>query len=105
MMYWGQHMSAGGWVFSIFATLIFLVLIGAVLSWLLASTSGNGGLRGGSRESPREILDRRLASGELSVEEYQRLRDTLATPAQRPSASTSGGTEASPPPRAAGAAR
>ncbi len=83
MMYWGDHMSAGGWIFSILATLIFLALIGALIFWLLSTTTSGGGLRGGDlRESPKEILDRRLASGELSIEQYQQLRDALGTPGQ-----------------------
>jgi putative membrane protein len=79
MMYWGDHMSTGGWIFSILATLIFLALIAALIFWLLSSTTDGGSLPG-SRESPKEILDRRLASGELTVEQYQQLRDTLTTP-------------------------
>lgn len=105
MMYWGNHMSTGGWIFSVLATLIFLALIGAVIYWLLSTaTTSDGGLRGDSRESPKEILDRRLASGELSVEQYQQLRDTLGTPGQPPAPPTSRGSQTPAPPRAAGAA-
>lgn len=105
MMYWGNHMSTGGWIFSVLATLIFLALIGAVIYWLLSTaTTSGGGLRGDSRESPKEILDRRLASGELSVEQYQQLRDTLGTPGQPPTPPTSRGSQTPAPPRAAGAA-
>lgn len=103
MMYWGDHMSAGGWIFSVLATLVFLALIGALIYWLLSATAGGGGpARGDSRESAKEILDRRLASGELTVEQYRQLRDTLGTPGS-PAPSVAPGSQ-TPPPRAAGAA-
>jgi putative membrane protein len=104
MMYWGNHMGAGGWIFSILASFVFLALIAALIYWLLsAATSGGSPARGDSRESPKEILDRRLASGELTVEQYQQLRDPLGTPAQPPAPVASHGPQ-TPPPRAAGAA-
>jgi putative membrane protein len=103
MMYWGHHMSVGGWIFSILATIVFLALIAALIFWLLSATTSGSGFRGASRESPEEILDRRLASGELTVEQYQRLRDTLGTPGQ-PSTSAATGGPQTPPPQATGAA-
>jgi putative membrane protein len=105
MMYWGNHMSTGGWIFSILATLIFLALIVALILWLASSTSSSAGLRPGeSRESPKEILDRRLASGELSVEQYQQLRDTLGTQGQPPPTPPTARGPQTPSPRSAGAA-
>jgi putative membrane protein len=101
MMYWGDHMSTGGWIFSILATLIFLALIGALIFWLLSATTSGGSLRGDSRESPKEVLDRRLASGELTIEQYQQLRDAL-TRGQLSSPPASHGPQA-PPSGAAGA--
>ncbi len=89
MMYWGDHMSAGGWIFSILATLIFLALIGALIFWLLSATTSGNGLGSSPRESSKEIIDRRLASGELSVEQYQQLRDTLGMSAQPPAPTAS----------------
>jgi putative membrane protein len=102
MMYWGNHMSTGGWIFSVLATLIFLALIVALILWLLSPTTG-ASQHGDSRESPNEILDRRLASGELTIEQYRQLRDTLGAPGAPPAPAASHGTQA-PPPRAAGAA-
>jgi uncharacterized membrane protein len=93
MMYWGDHMSTGGWIFSIFGTLIVVALVFTVIYWVVSAVSDRGGDRA-SRESAREILDRRLASGELTPEQYAQLRATLAaeqtaTPDPRP-ASTPG---------------
>lgn len=103
MMYWGNHMSAGGWIFSVLATLIFLALIGALIYWLLSATTSAGSFRGDSRESAKEILDRRLASGELTIAQYQQLRDTLNAPGEPRAPPASHGPQ-TPPPRAAGAA-
>jgi uncharacterized membrane protein len=79
MTYWGDHMGAGAWVFSILATLIIVALIVGVIM----SVVQNAGDKGGSGHtadvaaSSREILDRRLASGELTVEQYKELRETI----------------------------
>jgi uncharacterized membrane protein len=81
-------MSTGGWFFSVVATLI---VIGLLVAAIVRLTSGLGG-RGGSTatvSSTREILDRRLASGELRVEQYEQLRAALsdgqaATPDPQP---------------------
>ena len=44
--------------------------------------------------SANEIIDRRLATGEINVEEYERLKASLASPARGPSAvEFSNGTE------------
>ena len=76
MMYWGHHMTTGGWIFSVVATLI---VIGLVVAAIVRLTPAPGGRRGATAApSPaREILDRRLASGELSVEQYKELRAAL----------------------------
>jgi uncharacterized membrane protein len=74
MMYWGNHMSTGGWIFSILGTLIILALIVGVIVWIV-SEAGN---RGSSPAvSAREILDQRLARGEIAPEQYDQLREKL----------------------------
>ena len=78
-----EHWSMGygwdmgfGWVLMI---LFWVLLIGAVV-WLVTSLVMN---RRGStyvssgQESPLEILDRRLANGEIGVEEYEKVRQSL----------------------------
>ena len=77
MMYWGNHMGTGDWVFSIFGTLIILALIVGLIVWLVSPSSRSDTGPTASRESADEILDRRLASGELTVEQYQQLRGAL----------------------------
>jgi uncharacterized membrane protein len=88
MMYWGHHMSAGGWIFSVVATLIVIWLLVAAIVWLNSALGGRGGSTA-TASSAREILDRRLASGELRVEQYEQLRAGLsdaqaATPDPQP---------------------
>src|ERR1035437_1758862 len=72
MMYWGNHMSTGDWVFSIFGTLIILALIVGVIVWLvsLSSRSDTGPTAAG--ESARHILDRRLARGGAGAPRHPR---------------------------------
>jgi uncharacterized membrane protein len=81
MMHWGSHMSTWGWILSIFGMLIILALIAGTLAWLLSE------LRGGGSPAPeaaaREILDRRLASGDIASDEYDQLREKLAARAAR----------------------
>lgn len=77
MMYWGNHMGTGDWIFSIFGTLIILALIVGLIVWLVSPSSRGDTGPTASRESADEILDRRLASGELTVDQYQQLRAAL----------------------------
>jgi putative membrane protein len=77
MMYWGNHMGTGGWIFSILATVVFVALIVALIVWMVSPNSRSDGSSEVTVESPRDILDRRLASGEITVEQYSRLREAL----------------------------
>jgi putative membrane protein len=79
MMYWNGHMTTGGWVISILWTVIIFALISGAVAWLVAELSGrNAGTADPSPEgSARAILDRRLAKGELTIEQYRELRDTI----------------------------
>jgi uncharacterized membrane protein len=85
MMYWGDHMSTGDWVFSLLGTLIVLALIVATIVWLVSALTDRGSAATASTPSAREILDRRLASGELTIEQYKQLSETLedGQPARR----------------------
>jgi uncharacterized membrane protein len=77
MMYWGNHMSTGSWIFSILGTLIILGLIVAVIVWAVSQRGDRGSSAAATGESAREILDRRLASGELTAQEYTQLREAV----------------------------
>jgi uncharacterized membrane protein len=77
--YWQMHdMGAGGWVLMTLGS----ALTAGLLVWALLSLVRR---RVGDRHqaTAREILDRRLADGAISVEEYERLHDAMhAQPAQ-----------------------
>jgi putative membrane protein len=75
MMDWNGHMSGGGWVFSILGMLILLALVAATVFWI-AREFGNH-RRPITAMSGSQILERRLASGEIETEEYEQLRKTL----------------------------
>lgn len=83
----GDHMGAGGWVL---VALIGVVLIGLLIAfvvWLIQDTRRrppDGRHSGGG--SANEILDRRLATGEISIEQYGRLKAALRAPATGPPA-------------------
>jgi uncharacterized membrane protein len=77
MMYWGNHMGTSDWIFSILGTVILVGLIVALVVWVVSPRSDRGGSASATGESPREILDRRLAGGELTPEQYSQLHETL----------------------------
>ena len=79
MMYWNGHMTAAGWVIALLWTVIILALIGGAVYWLVSELSGRNPREAAApgEGSAREILDRRLAMGELTVEQYKVLRATL----------------------------
>lgn len=73
MMYGGY-----GWGWMMLMPLIWVVLIAAIV-WAVAQLGHPGqGSTDHRRESTQEILDRRLASGEIDVDAYRRIRDELA---------------------------
>lgn len=76
MMYWNNHMTSGGWIFSILATVIILALLVAAVVWITRAVR----IRRGpvTATSALEILDRRLASGEIKTDQYEQLRHALA---------------------------
>ena len=87
---WDGHHDWGGgwWIVMVLAMVLFwaLVVIGivwAVRAWPTSRPTGAG--RG---ETPLEILDRRLADGSISVEEYEQRRTALREPDARPDASS-----------------
>lgn len=82
---WMPHVWGGGVIMGLFWLLLFIVIILAVF-WAVRESGerefagGPPGRRTEDRpwESPREILDRRYAEGELSREEYEEMKDELA---------------------------
>jgi putative membrane protein len=83
MMNWSGGMGAAGWVLMS----VFWVILIAAIVWALAALFGRSDRSAGGvtiSERPEEILDRRLASGEIDTETYEALRTKLrAAHAQR----------------------
>lgn len=82
---WNGGMGTAGWIFM---SLFWVLLIGVII-WAAAQlfpgrrdsvTTVTGPGRLEPAEQPQQILDRRLASGEIDVETYEKLRETLTTP-------------------------
>lgn len=64
-----------------FGMLIWSVLLGAVVWAVMQIVSRNSQLTTvgpSAAQSAKDILDARLARGEVSVEEYKKLRETVA---------------------------
>ncbi|MEX2106180.1 MAG: SHOCT domain-containing protein [Solirubrobacterales bacterium] len=77
-MGWGNHMDnwgAGWWILMTVLMVAFwsLVIFGVV--WLVRSLAG--GHASGQGRSAIEVLDHRLASGEISPDEYRQRRAVL----------------------------
>lgn len=81
-MFYQHDMGTGGWIFMVLGNIVIWGLIIAFIVWLaqdLRTRPHRHHFASGA--SAGEILDRRLASGEIKVEEYQRLRASLGQPA------------------------
>ena len=79
---WGMHDGDVGTGWMIVMMLGMVVFWGAVIFgvvWLLRESIGRGRGQGGD---PRTILDRRLADGKISVEEYEQRKRALGAPPQ-----------------------
>jgi uncharacterized membrane protein len=82
MMDWhdrGGHMSTGGWIFMVLGMVILIAVLVALVMWIVSQqrthAHGPGTLAAGM--SPREALDHRLVSGEVTPEQYDQLRVRL----------------------------
>jgi uncharacterized membrane protein len=83
LVMYGNHMGGGGWAVSIIATLIIVGLIVAAIIWLASDRRED---QRASDVSAGEILDRCLATGEITSERYDELCELLvaATRDQQP---------------------
>lgn len=80
MMGWGYGMGGGWLLMTISWVLLIAVLIGLAV-WIFPRqtrrTDEAARRPSARRPSPREVLDQRLASGELDVDNYRQLRAEL----------------------------
>lgn len=70
---WYGGMGAGGWIFM---TLFWVALL-VVIVWVGTRLFPTRGERGDELERPEDLLDRRLARGEIDPETYDTLREKL----------------------------
>jgi putative membrane protein len=75
---WDNHMGdwgAGWWIVMVMMMVAFWALVIFAVAWLVRSLAvGHHTIR---HRDPVEVLDHRLASGEISVEEYRERRELL----------------------------
>jgi uncharacterized membrane protein len=87
---WHEHdMGSGGWI----VMALVLIIVVALLVWVVLRTTG-GDARdrrspervsgGGGDEPPLRILDRRLAEGKITVEDYEQRKKILAGDHEQP---------------------
>lgn len=72
-------MMGGGGMFG-FGMLIWIVILGVIVWAVVRATSRTSpsiGTGPASSQSAREILDARLARGEVTLEEYKKLRESI----------------------------
>lgn len=79
----GYGMSAGAWIAMTLVWIVLLALIVVALVRLFPNQAPPARHdEPPSRDTPLEILDRRLASGGLTFDEYDRLRERLVDAAR-----------------------
>jgi uncharacterized membrane protein len=80
---WGMHGGSGWWALLAVPMMLFM---GAMMWMMMRGMMGGGSSQDppapsdsrSTTESPAEILERRLAEGAISVEEYEARREALA---------------------------
>lgn len=77
MMYGYNHMTAGGWIVMILAAVIVVALVVATIAWTTRGRRSRRDSAAAGASAALEILDRRLASGEIKTDQYVELRRTL----------------------------
>jgi len=66
-----------GW-WMLFGGVFWVLFIGALVYLLSSAFDRGGGTPQAGFEAPLEVAKRRLAAGEISHEEYERIRETLS---------------------------
>jgi len=70
--WWWWHGIGFMWIFPLLFLIVMVVFLFRGPWWM--RSHGHGG----TRETAREILDRRFASGEITKEQYEEMKRTLA---------------------------
>ena len=91
---WGMHGDGGWWIVMVPLMVLFM----GGMMWMMIRGMGGGfspgsstsGETPGTRERPSEILERRFAEGEISIEEYRARRKVLVTESTAPDSDEDG---------------
>jgi len=82
--WWNGHMGGGWWIVMMVGMLLFWVLVIVLVVWLIRGGADILAPRSQERGEPRldalQILERRLAEGDITVEEYRQRRAELTGP-------------------------
>lgn len=78
-----HHIGWGWWLLMSVGMVAFWTLLVYGLVWLVRGVAPRP-RQDVPQETPKEILDRRLAAGEITVDEYERLRDALEEQPRQP---------------------
>lgn len=76
-MHWGDYSWGTGFVFGWFFMVIFWILVILGIIYLIKVVAG-GGKRVEKEETPIDILKKRYAKGELTKEEFEKMKDDLS---------------------------
>ena len=76
-MLWMMGMMPFSWGFMLLVPLLFLTLLAAGLYYLFTGFSRTGRFLTGEREDALEILKKRYAKGELTTEQYLKMKEEL----------------------------
>ncbi len=76
-MFYMHNFGWGWWLVMSIGMVAFWALVIYGIVWLIRGGQNVQQRVEPSPESPRQILERRLAAGEISIEEYRRLLETL----------------------------
>ena len=86
---WGMHGDGGWWIVMVPLMVLFM---GGMIWMMMRGMGGGSSPRSstpsetpGTRETPSEILERRFAKGEISIEEYRARREVLVSESTAPS--------------------
>jgi putative membrane protein len=72
---WAAHDGMGWWM--VFGGVFWVLFIGALVYVLASAADRGSGSSETGTDTPLEIAKRRLAAGEISQDEYERLREIL----------------------------
>ncbi len=76
----------GWWLVMMIGMVVFWALVVVGIVWLVREASGHRGFGGNRGHDPLELLDRRLAEGTVSPEDYRERRAILTGSSRPPQA-------------------